>query len=696
METQSIRKKGFAMDKFHPVVIVVLICVLGIWGINPTFSQTHLRSEATYFYSNGKKLPVRIATDRVAVKLKESVKTIELRSLMQRHKAIRSEEKLVEFPDQRIVILPLKEPLTREGLSGILNNLKREPEVELVGTVVLTEPAGAPLVMTDELVVRFKKDVSEEKRQELYKKYEVEVVSISSKRSGRVLLRVKTGSGKNAIEVSNAIYETGFVEFSHPNFFVKTERRTLPNQPFIPNDTLFNQQWHLNNTGQGGGTVDADVDASEAWDYTRGNRGVVIAVLDDGIQWNHPDLQNNVVAGGRDFTANPHDNDPSPGAGDNHGTAVAGVAAAQGNNSLGVSGSCPNCGLLPIRMLGGSIADHANAFDHAVAQGASVITNSWGYDINSPNTDDVVNAINDAANNGRGGLGAVILFAMTNTNTDNCVQPTPDISSLDSVIAVSRSTNQDLLGGGGFGRCMDLISPTRGGTLGTTTTDRTGADGYNVNGDYHNNFGGTSAATPLVAGIAGLLLDINPNLTHVQVQRILEETAEKIDATAANYDANGFSNTHGYGRVNAHRAVVPTVKISVSPQRVRRNEPFSVKVTATAPYGLTALWWFGQNTGIADIDKAHWQNAGGEPVYTFTWADVRIDKAGTFTLGANARDVRYPTPGDGYPHQASEGSGIATTDIVVTPVTTAMGLLATGLSLWLIGITSHRKRSKMH
>ncbi|UCH92453.1 MAG: S8 family serine peptidase, partial [Candidatus Aminicenantes bacterium] len=497
---------------------------------------------------------------------------------------------------------------------------------------------------------------------------------------------------KNALEISNTLYESGLVIFAHPDFIVRTVHRTLPNQPFFPDDTLFTNQWHLHNTGQGSGKTDADVDAPEAWDYTRGNSNVVIAVLDDGIQVNHPDISPNIVPGGRDFTANPPDNDPSPGMGENHGTCVTGVAAARGNNNAGVSGICPQCGILPIRMLGGSVSIHAQAFDYAAAQGAWIITNSWGYDIGTPTTDDVVDAINDAAVNGRSGLGAVVLFAMTNTNTDNCSGSYPDISSLTNVIAVSRSTNEDLLGGGGFGTCMDLVAPTRDGTLGIQTTDRTGAAGY-VPGDYYNNFGGTSSATPLVAGIAGLLLDLNPNLTRLQVQRILEQTAEKIDPTHASYNSAGYSSRAGYGRVNAYRAVVPTVKIFVSPKEVSVNNPFTVKVTASAPFGLKAIWWFGKDTGIPDIDKDHRKDvSGAEPVYTYIWNNVRINKKGTFTLGADARDVKYPTPGDGYPHQASEGSGIAYTTVKVVPV---FGLASVVLTFLLIlGVMVRRSLKK--
>lgn len=658
----------------------VLCCFAVLLLPNQLFSQDTEEPGGTYFYSQGKKVPVRIARDRVAIRLRVGVMPTRFKTRLKRNGKIRGEEKVVEFPHQRIVIVPLGKKVSSRDMGSELNTWQRDPDVEFAATVVYGERSNTPMVMTDKVVVKFKENTPGKKRQELYDKYMLEVVSTSKQRAGRVVLRVKPGSKKNALVISNTLYESGLVIFAHPDFIVRTEYRTLPNQPFFPNDTMFNNQWHLHNTGQGSGKVDADVDAPEAWDYTRGNRNVVIAVLDDGIQVNHADISPNIVPGGRDFTSNPPDNDPSPGAGENHGTCVTGVAAARGNNNSGVSGSCPRCGILPIRMLGGSVSDHADAFDYAAARGAWIITNSWGYAIGTPTTDDLVDAINDAAVNGRNGLGAVVLFAMTNTNTDNCTGSYPDISSLANVIAVSRSTNKDLLGGGGFGACMDLVAPTKGGTLGILTTDRTGAAGYDVTGDYYDNFGGTSSATPLVAGIAGLLLDLNPNLTRLQVQRILEHTAEKVDPTNASYNSDGFSSKVGYGRVNAHRAVVPTVKIFVSLKVVRVNKPFTVKVTASAPFGLKALWWFGKNTGITAIDKAHWKDvSGAKSVYTYVWNNVRISKKGTFTLGANARDVRYPTPGDGYPHQASEGSGIAYTTVKVVPTFGLVSLVLTFL-----------------
>jgi hypothetical protein len=170
---------------------------------------------------------------------------------------------------------------------------------------------------------------------------------------------------------------------------------------------------------------------------------------------------------------------------------------------------------------------------------------------------------------------------MNNSNVNDCMGMTPDISSLPNVIGVSRATNQDRFLPGGFGACMDVLGPTHGGTLDAVTTDRRDANGYNYlappstcasvepapppnsNRDYTFCFGGTSFSTPVTAGVAGLILSLDNSLTRLQVQRLLQDTADKISDSAGAYSAQtGFSApagggapTHGYGRINAFEAV---------------------------------------------------------------------------------------------------------------------------------------------
>jgi subtilisin family serine protease len=332
-----------------------------------------------------------------------------------------------------------------------------------------------------------------------------------------------------------------------------------------PNDPLFASQWPLANREH---LAVGDVGALEAWSYTRGSPAVLIAVLDDGVQLDHPDLAANIASGGRDFGVAPPRADASPRTpADRHGTAVAGVVAARGDNGIGVTGICPLCRILPIRVEGASSAGLAAAFRYAVEQGADVITNSWGRDERARLADEpeLRAAIDFAAHSGRGGRGTLVVFAMTNDAVDNCTAARADVVSLPSVLGVGVSNHRDEVGGSGFGACLDLVAPSKPedrSTVGVPTTDRTGPDGHTAD-DYYLSFGGTSAAAPLVAGIAGLLLARNPELTRAELETILEATADKIDPANARYDASGFSTRAGHGRVNAARALRRAAQMTV-------------------------------------------------------------------------------------------------------------------------------------
>lgn len=383
------------------------------------------------------------------------------------------------------------------------------------------------------------------------------------------------------------------VEFAHIDGVPVSEDRQL-----TPNDALYPNQWHHANTAQGGGTADADVDTDWAWTITQGAATTLIAVTDSGFDVNHPDYQNNLWANPGEIAGDGLDNDGNGWADDvngfnfaacntlgppfcngtitagNHGTAVAGVAAAQGNNLIGVSGACPQCTIALVQR-GGRFSGDAQAIAYAQQINANISTNSWGYP-NPPAA--VTNAINATA-----GAGVTIFFAMANGNQNDCVLN--DISANANVIAVSALSNQDRkVTESAFGNCMEISAPThRGygggtpftGTLNIATTDRVGNAGYNNTSalaapcpgetaatNYTFCFGGTSAATPLTAGVAGLMLSANNALTPLQIRRVLQDTADKPqDSTAGYRDVDGFSqpgggaSTHGYGRVNAFEAV---------------------------------------------------------------------------------------------------------------------------------------------
>jgi subtilisin family serine protease len=471
----------------------------------------------------------------------------------------------------------------------------RSPQIiRDAGFVVIAEGEQAPSMIGDELLVRFPDGTSDEEIKRHLDEQSLDVVRRG--KTGTFRLRVTDRSPGDAVDLARYFAEDAKARAAEPNRHALTDRDEV-----VPGDPLFASQWHLRNGGASGGTVDADVDASLAWDITVGNPSVIIAVVDNTFDIAHEDLAPNLyttpgeIAGnfldddgngyiddvnGWDFVSG--DNDPRPvSAGDNHGTAVAGVALAR-QNGLGVSGACPTCRFIPLTVLnncatggGGCVSSAAaksEAIEYAAFSDAQIITSSWG-DI--PGSAIVNVAVDDATAQGK-----LVLFSAGNApTTTRCMN---SYVSLPNVLAVSSSSNLDRrVNGHGRGACVDVLAPTRfggadtpgpTGTLAIPTSDRTGGAGYNTtdpacvgglvepgNTRYTNCFSGTSSATPLVAGIAGLVLSANGSLGRVDVQRLLQDTTDKIEDSLGVYDdSSGFGtatdNSHAFGRVNAYEA----------------------------------------------------------------------------------------------------------------------------------------------
>ena len=295
---------------------------------------------------------------------------------------------------------------------------------------------------------------------------------------------------------------------------------------YVPSDTFFLQQWHLRNTGQGGGTAGADANVTAAWDRltAAGGRvdgtGVTIGIVDDGLWGQHPDLAPNYdAASSYDFVGG----DPNPSAGD-HGTSVAGVAAARGDNSLGVTGVAFDARLAGLRLLGSGQNDATEAAALTYAPGSvDVYNNSWGpfddgerFEAPGPLA---TAAIEQAATLGRGGLGAVHVWAGGNGGPDDDANRDGYASSRYTIGVAAHSNFGTQSGYSEDGASLLVSAPSNGGSLGITTTSP-----YN-NFGYTNSFGGTSSAAPLVSGVIALMLEANPALTYRDVQAILVDTA---------------------------------------------------------------------------------------------------------------------------------------------------------------------------
>ncbi len=354
------------------------------------------------------------------------------------------------------------------------------------------------------------------------------------------VLRIKIKDVNKALEVANKIYESGIAVFSIPDFYIPMELNQV-------NDPLFPLQFQMHNTGQiidgVAGVNDIDVNALQAWDINLGDN-VTVAVFDQGME-NHEDFGNRLVGGNTPATngnGTPIENDAT------HGMNCAGVIGASDDN-IGLRGVAPNVNFLSVNIFAGGTTpgDIADGIQWAIDNGADVLSNSWSYPFAPCDFTNILieNALQNAVNNGRNGDGAVVIFSAGNTG--GCVNYPARNNNVISVGAVDNRGN--LFTYSSRGPELDLVAPS-GETnyLGNIrTTDRMNIAGR-LPGNYEPNFGGTSASCPVVAGVAALVLSVNPNLTQQEVRNILTSTATDMGV-------NGLDNNFGFGRVNAFSAV---------------------------------------------------------------------------------------------------------------------------------------------
>jgi subtilisin family serine protease len=224
------------------------------------------------------------------------------------------------------------------------------------------------------------------------------------------ILTLPRNSGKNALDIANELHETGFFAYAIPELILFGRLGS--------NDTYFSNQWGLKNTGQSGGTAGIDIKAEQAWTITAGSSSRKIAIVDTGVDLNHPDLVNNLLPG-YDAYSNTTNGAPVNAVGDfPHGTKCAGTAAAQGDNSKGIAGVAYNCKILPVTIgaiTSGGYFDTegskiANGINWARKSGADVISMSFSCATHNK----VIEAIDSAMTFGRSGKGCVLVACAQN------------------------------------------------------------------------------------------------------------------------------------------------------------------------------------------------------------------------------------------------------------------------------------------
>jgi subtilisin family serine protease/subtilisin-like proprotein convertase family protein len=382
--------------------------------------------------------------------------------------------------------------------------------------------------------------------------------------SGLVLAELKAGI---SVSQAQAYFQIqSYVRYAQPDYIVTAS--------LVPNDPSFSSQWGLNNTGQTGGVADADIDAPEAWDVATGDGSVVVAVIDTGVDWTHPDLDGNIWVNSDETAGNGIDddnngfiddirgwdfvnNDNNPMDDNGHGSHVAGIIGAEGNNGTGVSGVIWDVQIMPVKFLNasgsGSLSNAVLALNYAVNNGASISNNSWGGGgYYQPMFDALVAAQSS---------GHIFVAAAGNASSNNDTTANyPSNYNLDNVVAVASTTSTD-----------GLSSFSNYGA----NTVELGAPGSSIYSTYktggYATLSGTSMATPFVTGAMALVKNQHPDWGYRQ---IIDQVLNNTDPIAS---LQGKTITGG--RLNLYKALTG----GQSP-----GDTLGPKVTAAAFSGVAA------------------------------------------------------------------------------------------------------------
>lgn len=446
---------------------------------------------------------------------------------------------------------------------------------------------------SDSVIVKYKKNATPQMRKQARSLVKAKITDLNNDEvddnftslfSGRLAkFKVSGMSTKEAIE---RLKSHQAIEYVEPDYRVSIAANT-------PNDPRFDELWGLNNLGQTGGIADADIDAPEAWEISIGSRDVVVGVIDTGVDYSHSDLADNAWVNTGEIAGDGIDNDGNgyiddihginaiTDAGDpmddqGHGTHVSGTIGASGNNSTGVVGVNHEVSIVGCKFLdaagSGSTSDAIKCIDYMVNLKNSgvnlrVLNNSWGGGGYSQALADAITVSEQAD----------ILFvaAAGNDEVDNDANPHyPSSYEHESVLSIASTDSNDNL--------SDFSQ------WGATSVDM-GAPGSGivstVPGNGYANYSGTSMATPHVAGVAALVLSVNPDLTTSELKALLMSSGD------ANTALQG--KTLAGTRLNANQALLdadptPSFKMSVTPssQQITVGE----SATYTFEIGSIAQW----------------------------------------------------------------------------------------------------------
>lgn len=466
---------------------------------------------------------------------------------------------------------------------------------------------------------------------------------------------IRLSPGTSVEDAIRALRSRPDVEYAGPNPIARAMA--------APNDSLYaTQQWGFNNTGQvvngNAGVPDADIDAAEAWNIVTGDSDVIVAVVDSGVDYLHPDLNASMWRNPGETPGNGLDDDSNgiiddyyganfirasgPPTGDPntdgyfHGTHVAGIIGAVTNNAAGIAGTCWAVKVMALRFLdssgNGTVANGTEAIQYAVANGASVINNSWATSANDPLLSAAVSAATAA--------GVVVVGSAGNDVNGNTVYYP---GAYGTAVSVSATTNQDGVLTLNRGLHIDLGAPGKD----VASTMPSGLYALAT---------GTSMSAPHVSGVAALMKSLDATILPGEVLAILKASA---DAPAAFQAASTTTTWYGHGRLNAFNAVrsvgdgeAPAVSLTAPAPGSTVNGAVTLSATASDDAVLMKVWFLVDGV-VVSTDTAS--------PYSASW-DSTLASDGAHVVTARAFD------GAGNSADSSIGVSVGNGDVILPSV----------------------------
>lgn len=511
------------------MILKYLFAIIISFNMVFCFAQKNEGNQKYYYYKGEKKM-LKINKDRLVIYFDENADFERL---------IEKEYKVSRKIRPNKYISASQNRKNTQGLELIIDasmkyddiykSLKKQNNVKTIEQVV---GDTLPVIVSSYFYVKLKNENDTLLLKQISQATKTDIIRKVSFTTKWYVLEVTRESTSNCLDISNVFAESNYFDKVDPGFVFDFSYNCV-------SDTRFNEQWSINNTG-------IDINACNAWTLTTGNNSVIVAIIDQGIDNDH-----NEFAGINFITSYDAENRTSPAQlyGD-HGTHVCGIISAN-HNASSIAGVAPGLSIMevshPLTLIPTLSEDLATGINWAVQNGADILSNSWGDQggayYNNLHSALLEDAIDNAIDNGRNGLGCVVVFASGNWSPpiDYPAYYRSEILTVGSIASTGQRSNFS-----GYGNQLDIVAP--GSEILST-----------IRNNQYASYNGTSMATPHVSAVAGLILSRNPNLTQLQVANIIESTAQKVGGynyqTTTGRPNGTWQNEMGYGLVDAFAAV---------------------------------------------------------------------------------------------------------------------------------------------